>query len=818
MFGLLQMKRVMQKLKLVVGVVVLILIHLGVFLSIERTPIRMELLVNSDHREVKTRVRMECSEGGRLHLGLATPKYIADAPYARIKFELPRRELEGLRLHLGEAPGGFSIKLVKCFGRDSLYRSGQELSAALVTEGDTKLGLSDEGVVRVVNEKSVPVLSFSKAWLRDCNRIGKASVIWRGVVSWVLFGLVFYVWTLLVRMWRSRSLMSVEFLAFVGLLAGFVLAFASFHFLKLPFSNPWEITGLLTVKEYNPSNDVIRFLYFILLPGTCMFVFRLLGKWLLGVKEGEASERSLLRVSNYVSPFVLLGLLVVFLGNDYSFHQKVRPVDTFHEGETLGAATDYLHGLKPYKESLFVHGVFQDPIRSIAGFGLFGRAISSKRVMQSWLEIAVILMSAIAVFELSGRKWILFGPLFAFILMMRTQHYLWSSYFMGFRDGIMLLLLCLLLPLYAWFKRGCGLDTWRDRLLCYLWGLIPSVAFFVSIDRGFFVSVPTVLLWGAMLFVQGKRLLPSLKYFAGGAVTGLVVLVVSLRGALWAFIKFAFIEMPQFKELMDGVVYRFDKWDYSMPVIAAGLSMAWLALRLQKGWKPGVGILQNAREFIREHFVELFLVLLGICFFRSALGRSDFGHRIYASFNIVLAFGYIVFAHYFVPWAKGWKRHALGVSSLACVVLSLVALWLYWPRISWSQWFTFPTYQEDDRLLSRQFREVCDYLDAQLDEGELFYSMTNEGVFYHVLDRPCPTRFNLSWVAMPPFYQEELVDDLESAQVDWVIYKSDHWACRIDGFENEERLPIVTSYLQEHFEPHVTLHGNEIWRRKLSGK
>ena len=71
---------------------------------------------------------------------------------------------------------------------------------------------------------------------------------------------------------------------------------------------------------------------------------------------------------------------------------------------------------------------------------------------------------------------------------------------------------------------------------------------------------------------------------------------------------------------------------------------------------------------------------------------------------------------------------------------------------------------------------------------------------------------------MPPFYQKEIVDDLRKRSVKYVLYRNDHWANDIDGFDNAARLPIVMKYLDNEFRFFNKIDDNEIWGRKRDGK
>jgi len=807
----------MHRFKLLSGLFLFILIQIAVFSILHRTPVRLELSIHHEARSADNQLLLHYSASDKpekQHTLLGAPRYIADSEYSRVFFELPAREIDSLRIKLGSANGHYRLRYIKIYGRSSIEKRGDELEAAIQPDSDSNCSVNAAGILEVNSSTSAPTINFPPAWISEYNRMSQPSSFWRFILAAVLFALCYYLCTLLLKLWKNRSSINISAMGVLGLLSGFALVFTTYSFIELPFSNPWNIKGPITSLQYNPANNVLRFLYFILLPGIALFLFRAIALLVKGKQRGLACAESKLDGLLYIGPVAVACLFIILLGNKYTFHEEFKPVDSFHQGESLGPAIDYIHGLKPYEESLSVHGAFQDPLRSVIGFELFGRSISSFRTLRSLVQMLTTLLWAVACFELMRRNVYAFVAFFAFLMLIQSTGLLYMQYALPFRNVSMLLLLSLLPAFYAWVEDDMPVDEWKNRILCFLWGFLPLGTFAISIDRGFFLSMSVSVLLALVWFSKGRRFLPSLRYFAAGGLAGILLLGICIRGSYWAFFKFSFLIMPQYKELMDGLPYRFGSVTFYMPLIGLALALAWLAYRLHSNWRKSSGILANLRSFINEHVIEIFLILLAVTFFRSALGRSDKGHVIYSSFNTWLCIAYIVAVHFILPWIKRMNRYAPPCLSILAFAFSISAFFFYQSKIKWDQLFTLPIYQKDSRLTHFYHRELTDYLDANMDADDAFYTMTNEGFFYYLLDRPCPSRFNLSWIAMPPFYQEEIINDLEEKEVKWVLYRNKHWASKMDNITNEQRLPLLTDYLKENYEPHITLHDNEVWKRK----
>ena len=108
----------------------------------------------------------------------------------------------------------------------------------------------------------------------------------------------------------------------------------------------------LTQIEYNPANDIIKFITIISLPSIILFIsFNFLKrqiksrkmKTLTKITNGDLSFKS-----KIVGKKVLLLLSIIFVLimslNIPTFRGNTRYVDSFHEGETLGPSISYMTG------------------------------------------------------------------------------------------------------------------------------------------------------------------------------------------------------------------------------------------------------------------------------------------------------------------------------------------------------------------------------------------------------------------------------------------------------------------------------------------
>ena len=129
------------------------------------------------------------------------------------------------------------------------------------------------------------------------------------------------------------------FISFILIISSIILTTFLWNKIYLPFKNPLEIVGEYSKQNYNPINDVLRYLMFIFLPllialFCCNFFiknpYKNIKKSLFQndkvTKNNENSDKRKLVFFIY--------FIYVFL-EFFSVNFSYKPIDLYHEGQTL---------------------------------------------------------------------------------------------------------------------------------------------------------------------------------------------------------------------------------------------------------------------------------------------------------------------------------------------------------------------------------------------------------------------------------------------------------------------------------------------------
>ena len=618
---------------------------------------------------------------------------------------------------------------------------------------------------------------------------------------------------------KKNSIIKYLFLSVI-FIAGIIIALFLSDKISLPFNNPWGVVGLLTVQQYNPANDILKFLIIITLPSLLLIAgFILLkkhitfeninGKTDFGddffFRKGSAGKKLLVSLS-----FIFVIIIPL---NIQTYHSCGETVDTFHEGETMGTALSYLAGDIPYKETIFVHGLFADPLRSVLAFRLFGRSIGAVRTLQSIIKLISFLLLFLALLKLFHNNYLYATGTF-FILTV--------AIFLKFllilpRDVTTFLFIYLFLTLNEIFEDNSKFSPLRFIILTFFYSLIPFASFAYSIDRGFYLSAVYILFSPLLFIVHNKK--NFAKYFIPSSVSGIVSAILLLGYLLkWDFadfFTFTFLIMPKYKELMDGMIYPFSSLKFLFPIAIITLSLLWIVYAFLNTPLQRNKIFIQVREFIKLHLIEIFLLVISVFFFRSALGRSAWEHITYSSTAIYILAVFISIRYFIHPFLSENRRFYKLVFILTIISLStVIAAGTYRIFKNGLIAANFPYQTGDSEFIPANYKETIAFLNSNLDDDESFFTMTSEAMWYYFINKPSPTAFPVVWFAMPEFYQKRVIEDLESGNVKIVLYKNDFWTNAIDGFSSQERLPLIDSYIKKNYSLFKMIDDNKLWIRK----
>ena len=622
---------------------------------------------------------------------------------------------------------------------------------------------------------------------------------------------------------NKKVLLKYSFL-FTVFFIGILLGLFFWNKITLPFQNPWGLIGPLTLIKFNPINNIIRFFVFISLP-----LFILIAIYLLRIKTvndfcfGEkpiACFNSKKKISFSIIEKIFFTIIIIFFSivvamNIPTYH-SYGMFDTFHEGESLGTSISYLAGKSPYKDFIFCHGLFQDPLRSVIAFNLFGKSIGAVRTIESIIKIFSFVLLFLFLLKINRNNFLnLFLFLFTLLILLTFHQfkiYNWNDKFLIVSSReITTFSFLILITFLNDFITQKNISKIKLIVVTFLFSFIPLASFIYSIDRGFYLFSTYIIISPILYFLFFHKNDKRVYYIVSslfGILSAVILLGVLIHWNLYEFIKYIFFIIPKSKELMDGLIYPIFETRFLAISIIIALNIFWITYKFLQEVYLNSTINISIKKFIEKYFIEFCLLILSVFFYRSALGRSDWEHVSYSSFIIYFLFIFIIFKKYLNRY--NIKKKYVYFFTLLIIVVSIFGV----SRILKKSLIVenFPYKNKDSVYILDNYKATITYLKNNLSHEEKIFTMTNEASWYYFVDKPCPTRFPVVWFASPSFYQKEVVADLKNNNIKFIIYNSDNKVNlnAIDG----RKLPLINDYVTQNYYLYKTIDENEIWIKK----
>lgn len=608
--------------------------------------------------------------------------------------------------------------------------------------------------------------------------------------------------------------------------------------IQLPYSDHAGIISYLPTLQYNPSSNILRFLFAVLLPPLAC-----LGFWLLANAKSIqklTKNKPLILASKIVLTLACL-LLCVGMGifqnstnpannpeGAYGGPYKYALVDTFHEGETLAPALAYQQpNLKPYRDFVPIHGVFQDPLRTVLAFKFFGQSIGASRAFTTILIIFTYMLYfllLLVIFKGNLLKSALGLSLFALVLLslpgLGSLNKLFLPVQLPFRDiPTILFLISAITGIRYWMRKRFALFA----LCSFAIGFIVMSTYAVSIDRAFYITFLS-LAWLLMLLILSP-FRSFLKYTAApyflGLIIGLPVLGLALKWAFRDFIVYT-LTMSKYKEYLDGIIFKQPNLSVSILLLMMSVGVfiggsylirIWSDKKLStKNWRARITILrENVATLIQKHYIVIILFVTAAVFLRSAVGRADTSH-----FAYTIQWTYLLLSVLLVSYLFS-SRLKLGIAINYLTILLLgivfVAFGIQVKNIDITH-DAFPIHLKDSEIVRPDYQETAAFLKQNMQGSDTFVTLTSEGIWYYLADKPSPIRYFVIWYAYTGAQRQEIAGQLSNMDNIKYVVTNNNWTSNFDYVPNPQRFPEVYSVLNEKYEPLTGFGQQTVWVRK----
>lgn len=487
--------------------------------------------------------------------------------------------------------------------------------------------------------------------------------------------------------------------------------------------------------------------------------------------------------------------------------------DLFHAGEAMASGSLLNHGLLPFKDVLFIHGLLQDPFSSLLGYKVFSESVWSHH----------------NAFTLLWRPlyWTLWGW---FLLFFFRRSFLWIiaifflmsseiNPFLSIEHFRFLTLPVVGLTFYFMLKTG---RVWITMIFCFLavWNfvIVPESAFTLM---AFGVVTP---LYEWAYRKKGDSLLKSFQRTLVCAISVIVALtsvaiVFHHLGILKEYIEYFKIFAPNHK-YTGGVPFYHETfsqvWWAKFAVIFTVVTSFWTFL-----FKLRVSKTANTRDWLFFAWT-LFTAL----YFRKFLSRAD-GHifHVYAAAFPILIYLVYEFVWYVENNLKKtvWKfPNQVGSRLLSIGLVIIVAMLSIKLTVTYGLQVPYRLEAHLSHLpivnrvgfssmnpkRAMELEDFKSYFRMFYDHTDTFFDFTNTPALFHfLLDIPVSSRFFHVSMASGEFSQSVAVEELKKSQPKMIAITGNWGLLHWDGVPQSVRHYDLSEYLLKNYTPFVELHS-----------
>ena len=407
---------------------------------------------------------------------------------------------------------------------------------------------------------------------------------------------------------------------FLGVILSVFLSKFFWGWIDIDYVKEFEIPSEYSKFKYNPINETIRYVTFISLPLIvyliCIKIFR--GKEIKKIKEIFFYNNS---KTFYVTKNNLLGLyflifLTLILLDFLSTNLPSQQIDIFHEGQWLTAGINYLKKGGYWTNSYITIGFFNEFFISLIGFKIFDIfSIGSSRFSILLLILFFKIFLIIFIYKLTTiqRMTENFKILF-FILISLIALYM-ASFNVGilsYRVLPLIIFLILLIPIISNEKMVI--------LYCFLIGAMSVISMLWGIDRGAYLNLTLASL---ILFLIIKKDFRKSSWIIIGIIIGWILF-------------YKIIGLEEFKSFLYNTkeVYQTQDWlhgfihpePFSSDRHSSRATKILLILILSGLLIINLNFFKYKNISNESKILLIFILILSIVSYKTALGRSDGPH------------------------------------------------------------------------------------------------------------------------------------------------------------------------------------------------
>jgi len=587
----------------------------------------------------------------------------------------------------------------------------------------------------------------------------------------------------------------------------FILISYLWNDISIPLENNNQTVGYLTIQNYNPFNDTIRYICIISLP---LFLYLFLQIYLLNKK---LKINNLLNKFSYTSnrpslvfseiKYYFLGILLLIVIQFLSFDHSHTKLDHLHDGDYLTPAFNFILNKGIWSSAFSSHGG-ADIFYAAMAWNIFKvTSISSVKLFMSYFVIILKILSVFFIFKLINLsildkklKKFLFIILSIILINFSNFEFPMNYSIISYRDIYYLIFFIFLIDFIYY----------RSAVSIYSISFISFLTPLFHIDTGIYLNSLFLLLIIYLTFTKEFKNL--FKLLTSYISYWLILFIFVGQNEILSFVNHL-IYMAQHVDLVHGL-------QHPQPIFETGD---------KHGFRATKGLLLQLIACIvvlREIFFKdnrstqdkiflIFLIFMSFIAYKNALGRSDAQHiRMSSDFPLIILFFFTVESFLKFLQKKDLKNNFSKYLSLSTLIILIIFSFHAFNFNNFKKNVFFTSFNEKDdfTLLDQESKKFINKSAKYFKNEKCIFNFTTDISLPYFLKKSTCNKYFSPWLISGIKLENEYIKDLKKIKHKYIIYSSPKYYP--DNLNTKERLKIVNEYLNKNYNKVYSENGFEI--------
>ncbi len=571
--------------------------------------------------------------------------------------------------------------------------------------------------------------------------------------------------------------------------------------INLPFDNKINIIGAYHLQKYNSINEILRYLIFIFFPLLVFFIniqffFYNRLRTIKDIIYTDNSFKSFKIRSNYGLFFFLIFILIIVILGFTSVNFPTENIDSFHEGQTLTPAINYLLNKGLWSSSFMTAGLFREVLHSLIGFNIFDvQSIGSSRVIFFLLTLFIKFSIIFLIYQISKELnleknyKIIFFLLTSFLIFALTMKNIDS------RDLPLFIFLNLLAHVLSVNKKALFIN--------FFIGLLSIISFIWSIDKGAYLNFTLIIL--LTFFLVRKD---HLQFFSVliGIITGWVIFYLIVGSNEFTLFYYNTRDIFLHIEYVRGTIHP---TPFSLDENSTRATKTLVAIIFSGILVIHLNFFENKIFNNKFKLLYIFLFILCVLSYRGALGLSDSQHIKQAEgFPEILIISLLSYNFLnFIIKSKFISNYINSKFIFYLMLIALINLIFYYEKIDFKKSLkfnqrmtTYVNHPNDFFLLNKQ-KESINELNNLLENEKCIAVFTEDAAIPFLVNRPSCSKFYMVYGGiLTENHQKIFINELKNSKSKYIILDAPNRYKHFPNFFGHlNSFPLIKKYVLENY-------------------